>query len=254
MITRLSAAMLAILLLCKGLPNLQAFDDETGAKPIQMDKGEIDHSYKALFSKYAPKEKIELLLGALEDANEKGDRGSVFYVGSQLIDEVWKGLSVAIKNWERQNKTPEPPAQDKLDAELKSAIETLDQLATKLERLSVGPFLFDRTREEEMIATTKDKLLLTKVVIRAMLKNDWRKNRALLDVDLKVESLYQVILKLSDGMAALDSRVQTLEKDVQALKKQLTKTPITPSTVFICDSPTSTTSGCRLLHWGRYHR
>jgi uncharacterized protein (TIGR03000 family) len=157
---------------------------------------------------------FEAQFAAYEAANDRHDNASIFFVGSAIVEQAWEDLRDGIL------KTPDLDSEDDKNHDKKGfrpEILALERILTALEKLSVGPFVFDRAREESMIVSVRDRMAFTKLEIRSLLKEDkWDEAKESLEVERNVENLY--------------SEVWKLRRDVETLKRQVANlTPRDPT-------------------------
>jgi hypothetical protein len=193
----------------------QVLSDPIGSKPLQMPKAELERRFKKLEGFAEKGGGIRDLVERLVEANDREDRGSVFFIGSLIVERVWKGLGSEIKRWAAKN-----PSVEKLDSDLFDALLELNHFTERLERLSVGPFLFDQKKEEAMVATTRDKVLLTKLVMRSFLEKNWREELPKLDIDFSLRSLFAEVVKLKRTVSDLGEEVRRLKDETRKKDKK----------------------------------
>ena len=189
-----------------GIAQGQRRDETRGTSPLQMTRVEIQKKLGTLARFAEGTGDIHGLIERLADANEREDRGSVFYIGSLIVDRLWNGLVGVIKKWAADN-----AAAEHLDHQIYEAVAELNRFAEKLESISVGPFVFDPKKEEAMVAQTRDRLLLTKVAMRGLMRNNWRDELATLGVDFSLRTLFGEVVKLRADVTRLEREVKTLK-------------------------------------------
>jgi uncharacterized protein (TIGR03000 family) len=176
-----------------------------------MGKGDILEAVGKLEAFARPPAGFRDLGKRLAAANAQEDRGSVFFIGSVIAQRVWKGLSAEIDQWTREH--PDESKDPDLDKGLSRALLDLDHFIAALERVSVGPFVFDQRKEETMVATTRDRLLLTKVVVRALLERNWRKEVPKINIELSLTGLISEVVALRRRMDDLEAELKNARSD-----------------------------------------
>jgi hypothetical protein len=161
------------------------------------------------------KELLASQFAALRVANERRDAGSVFFIGSTIVGIAWNNLVVAIQQTKGLDEEPTKKG-------FRKEVTELDRFLSALEKIAVGPFQFDRQREEVMVASVRDKMAFTKLHIRALLKADkWEEAKETLELAKAAQSLYLEVLDLRRISSRLNGEVQKLNDDLQQLREEV---------------------------------
>ena len=184
------------------------------AKALPGGRAEIRQNL-GQFEKFSEvKGEINQLIERLAEANERDDRGSMFYIGSLIVQRAWKGLTADVRKWASEHADTKA-----LDPSFCDALVDLNRFAERLERISVGPFLYDQKKEEAMVAGTRDRLFLTKVLMKSLLEKvdaEWRDKLPKWDIDVTPKSLFSEIVTLRRDVTLLKADMEKLSAHLES--------------------------------------
>jgi hypothetical protein len=211
---RLIAFFVLTVLLLAGAPG-SASGQKAEANRGLIDTGVVSR-LQAMVEDRAPpssKQQLKEQFETLSAANARRDPGSVFYIGSGIVSSAFKNLVGAIQ---------ETKGIDKDEAKKKEFLKEvteLDRFVSALEKLSVGPFEFDRLRENIMVASVRDRMSFTKLQIRSLLTADkWEDVIEELASAKDLQSLYSEVLQLRQSVKKLATDVQRLSTELEKVK------------------------------------